>query len=68
MGRAARCDICLTNFPPEMDAAECPVCDIGCLETGWGKSLEPDEDWEEKANQAEFKRYYERTRGRSLED
>ncbi len=62
----ARCDVCLTNFPPEMEAEECPVCDIGCLD--FADNIEPDEDWQQKANQAEFKRYYESTRGRSLED
>lgn len=58
---AARCNVCLVNFPPEMDAVECPVCDIGCLDTI--RDAEPDFDWQDQANKAEFIRYYTRTRG-----
>lgn len=58
---AARCDTCFTNFPPEMADCSCPVCDIG--QTEFVSNDNPDEDWEQKANKAEFERYYERTRG-----
>lgn len=60
---AARCSICAANFGTDWIGRDCPIC----LEEELDgiRNAEPDEEAElhSRVMQAEFERYYERTRG-----
>lgn len=60
---AARCSFCNANFPIELAGAECPICQIDTLDGI--RDIAPDDEDElmHRINEAEFVRYYERTRG-----
>lgn len=60
---AARCSICGANFPLEYAGLKCPICDDEVLE-GLANDVPDDvEELDRRVNEAEFERYYERTRG-----
>lgn len=60
---AARCSIDNANFPLEYAGMECPICEDEVLAGIENETPDDAGELESRVNQAEFERYYERTRG-----